>query len=422
MNAKTPDARLVPFQLMCISFIISTLIAFHLFDMRAVLQLDVWFHADPDLRLSAAFSSGIIELKHPNIGVIVGLPIAALSWLLRLAGIGAGSPDANDLWLVTLVPPVCAALRTLCTYKALRLLTGNLRLAILLSLLDIVAFEALTIGSVPESFALSATCIAAMYWTMESDAADLKPIRSWRWTVIGTVAMAVTLTNVVPLTILLAVAIRRRRLALWPGVRIMSGVVLAATAINAVGVVSRLTVRGIAESYELDTGSTINWTHAPTLATATQIGWAMAHTILAPTPALHPGVEPQADNPDYDFQIVYPPEYSHDASSWWRALAALGMLAIGVWGYVSDKSKYLQGSAALAILGANFLLHLWYGHYYFLYGLHWQLSLIWLVAGMAFLPAQRRLFATAVLTVFLMITAANSWYVLQQLFAILRTS
>jgi hypothetical protein len=219
--------------------------------------------------------------------------------------------------------------------------------------------------------------------------------------------------------ILLGVTLIARRERLW---RIVLGTmaavvaVLALTAAIAVGT-SLATGQPLEQRIDSSTGRFLRV--MPTPADTTELVLAMAHTFLAPMAEPAPGSEPPVNNPDYAFQLLLPTAPPAGVLGWWREALTLLLLSLGAAGYSSSGKTVLLLPAA-AIVAANFVLHLLYGHHYFLYSLHWMFSMVWILAGIAFLPGRARTAGVVAVATFCMVTAINSAVLMQRLLAYLR--
>lgn len=389
---------------MILSFLVTWLMEYRLYETRVLLQSDVWFQADPDVFASTLIEPGAFALRHPNVGFFVGLPIVWVEALL--SRIGFSGPGLHD-WIVLAIAPIAAGLRSLAAFQALFGLTRRIGLATLLVLLDISAFQSVALGSVPEHFPLTALCIAAMYWRMMVDVRSNAPVRYIYWITIGTVAVGVTASNLMPFVVLLLTTLLLREISRWRAVVMSVLLAICALALNTGIAWARTPAFKSALLGQVDISGTDYGVRWPAMSNAPEIAWAIAHTFLAPQPDRVPGSEGLTTNPDYAFQILYPHDYPHGFDSWWRGLATLGLVAVGLCGWAYGH-RSLMSVAAITITLGHALLFLMYGHHFFLYGLHWSFSLTWLLAGLCYLPNRRRRVATGLLGVFVVLTATNS--------------
>ncbi len=412
--------RLIVIALMCLSFTVSWSMELHLFDLRTLFQVNVWFQADPDVFMSEFIDVGGASLRHPNSGLFVGAPIAIGSWVIRHLGLGGG--PAVRTWLILLVAPIAGALRTLAMFSGLRRLTRNLLVVVALCLLDIVAFETVALGSIPESYPLSAACIAGMYWLMMSTSTRAAPLRAGRWMLAGTIATGITLTNLFPFAVLLGTTLLRRRVRAARLIATTITLVLAVVAANGVAAVSRIALAGRSVRTQLDAGSTTDFLHWPSVAVAQDVLWAVSHALLAPRPGYVSGHENQTTNPDYDFEVKYEAGIRRGLESWWRAGFTMLVFTLGVAGFMRRRVTRLLFLAPVTILMGNVVLHCIWGRDIYLYGLHWEGTMVWIIAGIAFLSRPSRSMATAMLGAFVLITALNSCWLARELLAYLSSS
>lgn len=376
-------------------------------------QWDVWFQADPNYYLDVFTEPPVwFNYRHPTLPLLTYPPLTLLGRASAILGVPL---EATRLQLALLVVPVVGALRTLILFSLFRKFLERLWPAALLCLLDIAAFATVTTGSVPESFPLSAACIAAMYWL----ALDDEPRPGWVWPTLWLVtavfAVGTTLTNVIPLAVLLGASLVRR------GARLREMVQAAAVAGGALLVTGLLALAGGAfYGYPVSIRESLKdkrFYHPPAGEVTTELAWAVAHTFIAPRPGIEPTWADRTQNPDFDFLFSYAPPYEHGRASLWRAALTVGMLLTGAAGFAWRRATAAWLLAPAAILALNCGMHLFYGDHYLLYALHWETSLLFVLAGAALLPPRGRTVATAGLLVFTAVTAVNSWRVLEWLFA-----
>jgi hypothetical protein len=410
--------RLIAVALMGLSFAVSAMLVFRLFDSRAIVQLDVWFQADPDDYLVYRFRD---LLRHPNIELFLGIPLTALRKALAVLGIGSADPMWTAKWLMLLAGPTASAVRTLAAYRALDQFTGRRWLAVLLSLLDMAAFSSVAFGAPPESFALTAAALAVLYYLLIGDS-HRDRVRWTAWIVTGTFAAGVTLSNLAPFAILFGT------LCLIRGARLPRAAALTATAVVAViGLTAALAIgtaigtgQPLSERIDTSTGRFVR--SVPRRDDISEVVLAMAHTFVAPRAELVPGQEPPVNNPDYDFQMLLPTTVPSDPIGVSRGLFTALILGLGAAGFLRRRQTAFWMLPASAVIVSNFVLHLFYGHHYFLYSPHWEFSMIWIMAGVSFLPDRVRPTAIALLVVFVATTAVNSYLVASHLLAFLRAA
>lgn len=402
--ARDRNVTAVAVLLASVSFLLSGVLAWRLYDLRALLQSDPWFQADAHVLLNELRTDSL--LRHPNFQLFVIVP-ARLVALLFDPAVRSGV----IAWLLVMLVPCAAAIRTTFAFAAMRRLVTDLRLATLLTVLDIVSFQALVIGGAPDSYPISGALIAGMYWLSTRE--DWGERRSRvLWLMIGVVAVGITVTNLMPLAILATFAARRLGMRLGAAVVAATRQGLMVLGINAVLYAASPAWTGVPLQSLLQAEETTIWTHWPSLSVVREIGWSMAHTFMAPSPMDEPN---PTLNPDYSQQFSFAPPYEHRVASWWRAGLTIVAVGAGLFGYAASGSLRMA-APALVILASNFGLHLFFGNHYVLYGQHWQFSLIWLVAGLAFLsPHRGRLLPTLTFTSLAGVTAISNAVLVREL-------
>jgi hypothetical protein len=279
--------------------------------------------------------------------------------------------------------------------------------------LDIAAFATITVGSVPESFALTAACCTAMYWLVMNDT-----IRRWQypvaWVLLGFAAVGITVTNVIPLVVLMVGALLRRRVAVARAVLVTGAVAGSVVILNA-----GIALAGSGPDIVVGAGLTQTADKLRPVATpvAQEIAWSVAHTFMAPTPIEERTWTNPAQNPEYETIFSFTPPYRHGWPSWWRALSTAVLLLLGTVGLVRYRPVRMMALAPLLIVLANGGLHLFFGDHFVLYLLHWETSLLVLIAGVCFLPGRVRKVGELALAGFVVACAVNSASLLGDLFS-----
>ena len=165
-------------------------------------QWNVVFDADPNTRIGAmadGWGTYGRNLAHPNLSNLVNPPIRLVGGIVAaVTGTDAASVR-RDLTLG--LAPLGAALQVFVAYFLFRRWTSTRGLAIALTLLAAGSFTTLVFGSIPDHFALGGLALALALLL----ASGPRPGR-WRWAAwvgLGVFALGVTLTNVLPIAIVL---------------------------------------------------------------------------------------------------------------------------------------------------------------------------------------------------------------------------
>lgn len=402
--------------LCCAAFALSLALELRLFDERIPFRWDVWFHSDPNLMMPA-FAGGNLPpeaaVRHPLLAPLISFGVRMLEGLLHAMGLLRGEAPERRAWTALLVVPAVNALRTGILFTLFHRISGRAGTALVVCVLDAAAFASLTVGSVPESYALSAACIAAMFWLF---LAEQHVQASWAhlsWVTLGALATGITLTNLLPLTVLYAAWARRNKIGLAATIIRTVAMVLFAAAI-AIG--TALMIPSARKSLMAGASSIVKVAQpADRKLQATEVLWAMGHTFVAPAPGSELHAASPAQGPAEEHIFSYAPPYSHGLGSWWRVGITLVILAVGAVGWRACGREDVV-VVCVAIVAANFTLHLFFGDHFVLYQLHWSPALLVLAGGVA-LVGRRAIAGTTVLALFTLVTVASSAVVMRNIFA-----
>ncbi|MFH1689169.1 MAG: hypothetical protein ABIE42_02895 [Candidatus Eisenbacteria bacterium] len=171
--------------------------------MGAFACLNTLFSADPGLTLEAICSGGgSNHLSHPLLEYLFSIPIGVVAKLGSLISSGGLDEVLTRGSLGLLVVPAAAGLQTFVSLRILRTLGLSLRSALLLALLGSLSFSKLLLGSMPESYCLSALCISLGY-LLFLRTRDRRGVRvELSWIALGVLTAGITVTNVAALAIL----------------------------------------------------------------------------------------------------------------------------------------------------------------------------------------------------------------------------
>jgi hypothetical protein len=409
--------------LAAVSFVVTYWITLQLYDQRIFYRWDVWFDADPNLYLPAfadGTTSSWVILRHPLLIPLIYPVVRVVAWLVSALGLSGASEQELRVWAALLVVPVANALRTALWFLVFRRMFDRLRPVVLLCLLELAAFATVSVGSVPESFPLSATCIAAMFWLMMDDAPRPRWLRAMSWLAVGTVAVGVTVTNVIPLVALLGGTLFRRRVGIVRASGMLAAALLVAMLVSGLAALRGVGSRDALEEGVLQTQNAVR--PISSLGALRELAWSVAHTFVAPRPGERPYFASPAQGPHEEYIFSYSAPYRHGMASLWRAMLTAVVLAIGVMGWRRHQDRVPLLAVPAAIIGGNLVLHLFFGEQFALYMLHWSGALLWVVAGAAMLNRQRPARGTLVLDAFTLVTAVNSAWLIRLLLDQLRVA
>jgi hypothetical protein len=236
--------------------------------------------------------------------------------------------------------------------------------------------------------------------------------RTASWLMVATVSIGVTITNVIPLVVLAMSSLLGRGYRPFRGAALVGALVGIALIVDLAGAHAAaryfdyrvvLPRKVVAEGY----------LHSPSLEDATALGWAISHTFLAPPPGTGEVWIAPGPKPKFDFMLSYREPFEHGWASLWRAMATAALLVMGTVGLAKHRRLRLPLAAALVILAANVLIHLFYGRFYYLYAPHWEPALVVVLAGV---PLLARRLGNVVLLAFALLTIASTVALLSNLF------
>lgn len=360
-------------------------------------QIDTMFDADTTDYV-VGFSSGWMgpTFRHPFAGMIFAPPIRAVSKIThKITGI-------DDFKLRRefglMVIPFFQGMKNVVLFLLLAGIGVAGWQAILLCSLNLFAFSTVTVGSIPESFAISSMLFVLFAWFMTRDftSAPGSP-RLWQWIAAGSFAAGVTITNIVPLAIFHFLGRRLGQSKSWWDSLRQSMTVCVSSMALALGLGAALSVMfSYPPSHLLpfgdrgDMGFSLQKQHP-----GEELTVAAASTFAA---VIQPGVYPNIYLVRKGFENGFDKESKPSLmimftygirrlNNWisisWAALFTL-LLIVGI------RRAYIRGPvwssliiASLALLIFNFALHRFFYLYdMFLYAPHWQVPMIFALSGL----------------------------------------
>ncbi len=403
--------------------------------MGAFALLDTLFDADPGFTLEAISSGGGgNHLSHPLLEHLFSIPIGVVARLGSFVSSGAIDEAATRVSLGLLVVPAATALQTFVALRILRTLGLTLRSALLLVVLAALSFSRLLLGSMPESYCLSALCISLAYMlflrTRDRSGARVE----LTWVALGVLTAGVTITNAAAVAILYFVRERTLGRSLWRGA-------------------ARTTVVGVIILVVTLVGGSVldQLPHAQQDTTPNEVRWIsrylvddpMIQLVTFPT-AVTNGLAPPMPKCDGNLFAakarkaaakrgipVQEPLISvrlslrstHVPGSV-RNYIGFALLAALAWVALRDgrlePTFRSLARASLAIIVFNWILHGFWGGEQFLYSQHWHMSLLVLLgAAVSALEARGRNTTVALVVCVLSIAMSNSIVLTKALQALL---
>ncbi|MDP2392715.1 MAG: DUF6080 domain-containing protein [Methylococcaceae bacterium] len=189
--------------LLVFAFFISYSLELKFYHLGVFNQWDTLFDSDPVSALSDlgnGWGGGRTGFAHPNFAYYFSLPIRGITKILAL--VLESDEFAIRKQLALLLLPLASALQASFIYLILRRLILTTLQALLMTLVAIVSFSQLIFGSIPDSFGLSSLVIT-MGILLMSYAFQAKTRRPfWAWVVLGAFGAGITITNILPISIL----------------------------------------------------------------------------------------------------------------------------------------------------------------------------------------------------------------------------
>jgi hypothetical protein len=385
----------------------AALVAARTFDRAGVLDhYNVLFDADPVEYLGQFVHGASSTARHPLI-FLAGLILAPIARLVAAVA-HLRAEDAPRV-AALLIAPLANGLRAALTAALLVRLGLTLRDAILLAAASTLSLASLTVGAIPESFALSSVFLIAFAWL----AADDSTAWSWRrfvaWTAIGVAAGGVTITNLASLVIFVVVA--QAPLVPWPR-RITRAASVGLAAAALIVIVAATTSLSFGRPIGLH--SLTDWRRDTTrVHPLSDLPAAMSLTFVTPAaPDVVSGHDPASSDARATLrEFSYAGAHAHSTmlAIWVPIWAAL--LAWGAWRGAHDARMAPLVWAAIAVLVFNTALHtVFFGSDLFLFALHWQPAQLILLAGLGVGRGRAARAALILTSLAAVITSAGVWW------------
>lgn len=387
-------------------------------------QYNTIFDADPNT-CTPGFSSGWgrVDFRHPFCGTIFSLPIRAAAIFTSKLGGGDELKIRRDMAM--LVTPFFEGAKNLILYLTLTSLGLSLTQAIILCGVNLSSLSTLTVGSVPESFPISSMLIVLFVWLMIRDFSPRRRESFWPWIAAGSFAIGITVTNIIPQVVLFMLGRRFGRGDKWTPCLLRSAMVGGLSLIIAFAVAVPICVMysvnpkvllpnrhrgdmGASGTAKIgmdlagmgNTGRTagMDRSNAEGRRPSEELIIAAASTFAG---VIKPDIIPNehyreykvsdSEKPTLNFRLAYSSVRLNSLTSVTWVILFFGILLLGA------QKAYIQSGVwraiilgSLALLAVNFAIHhLFYGRDMFLYTPHWQVSMIYLLAGLSFLKIKK---------------------------------
>jgi hypothetical protein len=385
-------------------------------------QIDTMFDADATDYL-VGFGSGWMgpSFRHPFVGMLFSIPIRTVSQSMnKLTGLD-DFRTRRELGL--LITPLSQGVKNVILYLLLLGVGVTVRRALILCGLSLFALSTLTIGSVPESFAISSATLVAFAWFMTRDfrSQDSPPL--WQWVAAGCFGVGVTLTNVIPLAVFHFLG-RKQGLAKswWDSVR-ETALVCALSLALALSVGAALSLAfHYSPAYLLPFGNRGDlgfWLRKQR--PAEELAVAAVSTFAGVIP---PGVGPnqhlvrksiekgfdESNKPTLMVMFTYAQRRLNNWLSVTWAILFAALLLTGLrYAYRRGPAWSSLALASAALLIFNFTLHRFFYLYdMFLYAPHWQVPMIFSLSGLTLIKSEMN-WGTVALVALALLSAVSGY-------------
>jgi hypothetical protein len=375
--------------------------AFALYHMEVFEQENMILGGDPFMRSHAfAYGYGERSLIHPNLSNFIN-PLVRVIAVLFSPVFPELPMKALQMDVALWVSPVFAVLATYIVY--LIALTSGVRFLPALALSVIYGFSISTIafGSIPDHFFISAFLLATGLYLLLINARLSGRKHAIAWTILVTLAMGITLSNVVPMIGMFAISEYTRKRQGAGGILSCAGLMFIRAGILTIllwaclnWVYQDFNAVHSGHAYDKHIGRVILHMSDNPVRDAVTFPFTVGQAFWGGKPDIERDIpETEAfDNPRYENSFIYnsPLEHFHPVSLLWLAPGFILGASLFL-GFTRDSGKLKPLSMAVAlVIMFNWLLHTFWGNELFLFSPHWHFaSVIGLIPLVRFLQAGR---------------------------------
>jgi hypothetical protein len=350
-------------------------------------QYNILFDTDPNIRLgSLAHGWGSEGLVHPLFSYLFSIPIRFAAWCVgKFSSVGdvVLLREAIAAWIA----PSVSALKVFIVFLVGRAIGASLLGAGGLCLLAGFSFAPAIYGALPEHYPMSGAALTiAFAWALAVSQGRMRD-NHFIWFAIAVLVAGMTLTNCAAV---LALFFACRIASGMPIVKAFVGTFLLGLAAISFTTGSAALAGKISQSQVSSTGMTefvgSYWRKSIADEPVRYLS-ALANTIAAPVPAVMPNSlidkERAQGRKAVDVQFTY--DNRPVAGAGWLRILVMFALVVGgaIQGWRSPPFRPIV-FAAILVLVFNGVLHIAWGSEWFLYAMHWQPALLFLLAGIQF--------------------------------------
>lgn len=365
-----------------------TVLARRLDGLRAFAQYNLLFDADASARLqtfSHGYGADARSMQHPALSLYVSVPIRLAAIPPARAGVHGGDVRAVRRLLALHVAPAAAGLTAAVVLLSLWALGCALRDPLAIAVLGAATFSGVVFGAVPDHFALSGLCVALALGLAVVTCREGRPRRAI-WILLGMATAGITVTNGVPVFLILLAALRgagwTAGRAAGEAVRLGIWALVLTFAVSAVG-------NAVYETGEVTpVRHSSAWARGylrPDAGTAAlRFPAAMASAVAPASPGVRHDSLAVATRARYGFRFTLQTPRRGSGTAGVAGWVVLALAAAGAARLLrGTPAQRGAGGAALALVGFNLVLHAAWGGELFLYSQHWAPAIPLLLGGLA---------------------------------------
>jgi hypothetical protein len=367
------------------------------YDAKALDQFNVFFDADPNLRL-IAFSASSFEgmVSHPNGQLFIGIPIKIVSKTLHILRISRRNEREIGRSLALLVSPLFSSLKAASLIIFFSFLGFSLFRVFLIGFLGLVSFSEIIFGSVPEYYVISGFLLVFLNMLL-LDRLQRKDKFGWAvWTVLGILITGITSTNAMFFLLFLFLGSYFTSKNIWhagKGTLRIGILVSLATGMCFCGwhLVCGKSIRMEA----LDSGRWAKrYIHKSPGEPIGRIAEAVV-SVIAP-PALYTKGNTALSEGDR-YQFMFTLDHRDRINATILLLLTLILLLAGTTrGLLHAADFRILTAVSLFVVVVNLVFHSYWGSEYFLYSQHSLISIIILLSGNLLFRGKAAIFATGI--------------------------
>ena len=366
-------------------------------------EINLLFDADANWFLTS-FSEGWGQghswagrgFVHPNVANVVNPPVRLAARVVGLLGDRGDRPHLRRQFSI-LVAPLASAVKTAFVFLTVLALGLSSWAAVMIAVLSAVSGSSLLFGSIPESYALTGAALSLLLYLAATFLRRGNRFTLMPWVLVAAALFSITVTNLVPAVLTVALLLYRRTKQLWESLLAAARVGALAIAVSVVLLVAMTTYYRAWSNFRPVRPGQFEEVRLQPARTAVEFPRALGLTIVPSSPRVI-----EASLKERDRVLL---TFRGSATEWGGLLLVLTCLGFSIFASAGAAAESrLFTELLLAVLAFNWVLHSFYGHEFFLYSQHWQVPLVLLLSSALAAPRQWRVVGWTLITVLLATT------------------